>query len=309
MGPARLCLIAALVCPALSGSVKKTFSDKEYMVYFPENQQESCHAVVFGVGTAISCDKYTQMSEQLLQRGFAVVIMDPEKGSMSKLNFKKSKAAIEFAKENLLSWAPTCSRINKWILGGHSAGGGTAHAVAGFNPSIADAMFQMDPFDIGLNGYDAVVSLPSLIWGFDFTSCFTTKEKAASKAFELTSNARKVFVRVKEERVKGCLFTAPKYLHSSIGDTGGIACNSCSDTPPEFFRDVANTLEQFVLDAFARSWKPEVINLKVDVPLEMFGSTEAVRLSAHKCNGPDGACPADVDFGVLKLVKEYVKLR
>ena len=62
------------------------------------------------------------MSAALVEKGFAVVIMDAEKGSMSKLNFEKSKTAIEFAKENLPSWAPTCSRINEWLLGGLSAG-------------------------------------------------------------------------------------------------------------------------------------------------------------------------------------------
>jgi len=307
MGPARLCLIAALVCPVLSGSVKKSFDKNEYMVYFPENQQESCHAIVFGVGTFMSCDQYSVMSEALVQKGFAVVIMDAEKGSMSKLNFRKSKTAIEFAKENLQSWAPTCTRINKWILGGHSAGGGTAHAVAGSIPSIADAMFQMDPFDIGLNGNNAVVTIPSLIWGFDFTSCFVTKEKAAAKAFEYTSSDRSVFVRVKEVKIKGCLFSSPKFLHCSVADAGCTGCTNCNDTPPEFYRDVANTVEQFVLDAFARSWKPEVMNLKVDVPVERFDGSIPDTMAS--CNGPNGACAADVDFAVEKLVREYVKLR
>merc|ERR1719382_1692562 len=39
-----------------TGSVKKSFDNQEYMVYWPEEEQESCDAILFAVGTTISVE-------------------------------------------------------------------------------------------------------------------------------------------------------------------------------------------------------------------------------------------------------------
>merc|ERR1740121_489547 len=257
-----------------AGSVKKSFDDQEYMVYWPAGNRESCDAILFAVGTTISVEKYPDMAATLVEKGFVVVVVDPEKGSMTKLNAEKSKAAFDFAKANLMSWVPSCGRVSKWIVGGHSAGGGTAHAVVAANPSIADAMFQVDPFDLAMNGKSATVTKPVLVWGFDYTTCFVSKENAALMAYENTDNERKVFVRVQRQNVWSSCGYGPKFLHCSVG--GGCAvCGSCADTPPEFFKDMASTVDQFLVDAFARSWAPKVGDLKMDVPLDVFHTSNA----------------------------------
>lgn len=262
--------VQAFVNMALPGSVKHSYSDNEYMVHFPESQQDSCHAILFGVGTHMSVGDYGNMSTALVQKGFVVVIIDPERGSLSKLDSHRSKAAFEFAKRTLPSWVSTCGRFDKWIMGGHSAGGGTIHAVVAHNPSLADAMFSMDPFDIANNGESEIIDTPALFWGFDFTGCFVSKENAAAMAFANTAHTRRVLVRVQKEMILNFCGYSPKYYHCSVADSGCTGCGNCESTPPEFYRDVANSVDQFVVDAFASSWDPQVLNMKMDVPVEVF---------------------------------------
>lgn len=247
------------------GQVKKSFSANEFVVYYPESSQDVCDVIMFAVGTAVSVDQYGNFSHSLVGKGYVVVIVDPQKGSLTKLDFEKSKAAFETAKSGLGDWISTCGSFEKWIMGGHSAGGGTAHAVISANPSLADAVFSFDPFDLGLNGRSAVVNKPALYWGFDFTSCSATKEKSAQMAYDLTDNERRVLVRVKKV---GSSFN-PTFFHCSLVDGGCFFCSRFFDTPPEFFVDLSNTVSQFITDAFARTWAPEVINIKTTVEVDM----------------------------------------
>jgi hypothetical protein len=300
MGPALLVLIAAFTRQALAGSVKKSFSNNEFVVHFPDSSQESCDVIMHAVGTFTSADKYANFSQALVRRGYVVVIVDPQKGNPTKLDSEKSKEAFEFAKSYLPSWFSTCGRFNKWILGGHSAGGGTAHAVIAANPSLADAVFSMDPFDLSSNGGNAVISKPALYWGFDFTSCFVTKEKSALMAFDNTDNERRVFVRVQKETIWTGLGWGPKIFHCSHVDGHCTACGSRLPTPPELFEDIANTVDQFVKDAFTRTWNPKVIEVKTSVPVEMF----------HSRQMSVSSCPEEqTDFAAEKLIKDLASLR
>merc|ERR1719203_739480 len=220
------------------------------------------------VGTATSVDKYGNFSKSLVDKGYVVAIVDPQRGSPTKLDVEKSKTAFELAKLSLGDWISTCGRFDKWIMGGHSAGGGTAHAVISANPSMADAIFSFDPFDIGMNGGNAVVNKPAIYWGFEFTSCFVTKEKSAQMAYDLTDNERRVFVRVRKVGSNW----SPTFFHCSLVDGGCLGCSRSYPTPPEFFVDLSNTVDQFIRDAFARTWAPQVINLKTNLEVDMISN-------------------------------------
>jgi len=295
MGPALLALVAVLTRQALAGSVTKSFDANEFVVHFPDDHQESCDVIMHAVGTFTAADKYATFSEALVERRYVVVVVDPERGSMTKLDAPKSRAAFQLVRKELLSWISTCGRINKWIAGGHSAGGGTAHSVLASNPEIADAIFSVDPFDISSNGDKAVVNKPALYWGFDFTSCFVTKEKSALMAFENTINERRVFVRVK--KVGGF---RPTFFHCSHVDGHCLGCGRSQPTPPEFFLDMAATVDQFIQDAFTRTWNPKVIELKTAVPVEMF----------HSNNAMVNSCPTEqTDFAAEQLIADIAKLR
>ena len=56
--------------------------------------------------------------------------------------------AIVEVKRSLLSWTSACGTVSKWVVGGHSAGGGSVHSAVSADPSLADALFSVDPYEI-----------------------------------------------------------------------------------------------------------------------------------------------------------------
>lgn len=262
-------VMMALAKQASAGSVVEGTSKMQFKVHFPDSYQKSCTAVMFAVGTGVSVKGYDSMSAALVEKGFVSVIVDPERGSMTKLDPEKLLPAFQEAKSKLLTWTSACGQISKWVAGGHSAGGGTAHTVVANNPTIADAVFSVDPFEIGNNGV-GTVNKPGLYWGFDFTSCFVSKGKAAKAAFDQTVGGKRVFVRVKKESQWSLCGYAPKYFHCSIVDGGCTACTNCKYTPKTFFEDVANSVELFVQDSFRSTWNPKVVDLQMTTPVDMF---------------------------------------
>lgn len=275
MRAALIAVMAALARPSSAGSVTEGSSERQFKVHFPDSYQQRCKAVMFAVGTGVRVEGYDSMAAALVQKGFVVVIVDPERGSMTKLDPVKLLPAFEEAKSTLLTWTSACGGIDKWIVGGHSAGGGTAHTVVAKNPAIADAVFSVDPFEIGSNG-EGTVNKPALYWGFDFTSCFVSKSKAAVAAFDQTAGGRRVFVRVKKVSQWSLCGYAPKYFHCSIVDGGCTACTNCKDTPSSFFEDVANTVDTFVQDSFRSSWNPRVVDVVTTTPVDMFTNSANV---------------------------------
>jgi len=183
-----------------TGSKLVDLPKQQFKVHVPESNQASCEAVLFSVGTSVKVDGYDSLAAALVKRGFAVVIVDPEKGWPTKNNVGKLRDAYTHAKENLVSWSGgACGSISKWLVGGHSAGGGTAHKVLAAEPSMASGMFSVDPFTRGDLG--GVVNLPGLYWGFDVTSCFVNKEESAEAYYGLSAADKRIFIRAKKEYV------------------------------------------------------------------------------------------------------------
>jgi len=243
--------------------------DHQFKVHSPAGTQASCEAILFSVGTSVSVGGYDSMAAALVKRGFVVAIVDPEKGWPTKLNEDKLRFAYSHAKENLLTWSEgACGSISKWIVGGHSAGGGTAHKVLAADPSMADGVFSVDPFTKG--GLGGMVNLPGLYWGFDVTTCFVTKEQAASAYYSLTDTDKRIFVRAQKEYVNSKCGYSPKYYHCSVVDGGCTACTNCMDTPEYFFEDVADSVQKFSEGFAKRSWSVDVLGLKSTTPVDYF---------------------------------------
>lgn len=263
-----LSVFAATVSQSLAGSVDKESPGRQYKVHFPDSIQRSCHAILFSVGTGVSVGKYDTFAEALVQKGYIVAIVDPERGSMTKLDANKLQGAYAEAKDQLLSWTSACDSINKWIVGGHSAGGGTAHKVLVSNPSLADAIFSVDPFTKGDMGGD--VRLPALYWGFDVTTCFVTKSAAAEGYYGLTENTKRVFYRAEKVMENSLCGFAPKYFHCSIVDGHCPACTNCKDTPAYFFEDIANSVDAFINSALTGSWSASNVEVQTTTPVVIF---------------------------------------
>jgi len=242
VGLAGLCLLT----PSEGIRTKRQSTDTlDLSLHYPDSPQTSCEAILFSVGTAVSVGGYDSMAKALTEQGFVVAIVDPQKGNPTKLDVEKLRQAYSHVKENLVDWAgDKCQSVSKWIVGGHSAGGGTAHKVFASDPSMADAVFSVDPFTKGDMGGD--VNLPSLFWGFDVSTCFVTKELAAAGYYALTSSDKRVFVRAERMMTWTACGYSPKYFHCSVVDGGCTACTNCMDTPDYFFEDVANSVRIFV---------------------------------------------------------------
>lgn len=237
-----------------------TTARQQYRVHIPGGTQ-SCEAVMFNVGTGMSVGKYDKMATALANEGFIVAIVDPEKGSMTKLDEAKAAAAYVFAKENMVSWSDgACTSISKWIAGGHSAGGGSGYKAVARNHSLAHGIFSVDPFARGKPTDE--VNLPSLYWGFDVTTCFVTKEDAAAAYYDKTTGGKRVFARVHKEYAWSSCGYSPKWFHCSIADDGCTGCTNCADTPDSFYTDVADSVRKFSNHFSTSSWSAEVLGMK-----------------------------------------------
>jgi hypothetical protein len=252
----------SLLTSSASIRTKRHSSDTiDLKLHFPDAPQASCEAVLFSVGTAVDVNGYDSLAQALTKRNFVVAIVDPQKGNPTKLSVEKLHAAYTHVKENLVDLAgDKCQSVSKWIVGGHSAGGGTAHKVFAQDSSMADAVFSVDPFSAvtpspveesheGRSSEDTIIQgldIPSLFWGFDVTTCFVSKEKAAKGHYEATTPSKRVFVRAKRIMQWCDCGHSPKYYHCSIVDGGCMGCMNCMDTPVFFFEDVANSVRIFV---------------------------------------------------------------
>lgn len=221
-------------------------NDKGYFkVYWPAPTSGSCSAVLFSVGTAMGQHEYPQIAEALTARGILVGIVDPQPGSMTKLDVDKLTAAFTEAKANLLQWSGgACGSVNTWLMGGHSAGGGTAHKVFEANAGMTDAVFSVDPFakgDLGGN-----IQLPGLYWGFSKSSCFVDPKDSSEAGYVRSQSGKRVLAKVTVTKKFTMCGSEPDYFHCSISDGCGIACGNCGrGTPDSFYEDVAESVKTF----------------------------------------------------------------
>ncbi|WP_369602723.1 hypothetical protein AAIA72_07180 [Hahella sp. SMD15-11] len=127
-------------------------------------------------------------------------------------------------------------------------------------------MFNLDPFDMTKV---AEVSVPTLNWGFDVTTCFVDKDKAAKLAY-YKSNGQRAFVRVAKQYSWGPCGYSPKYFHCSFCDGHCPACTNCQNTPDSFFEDVARSVNRFVTAAFYGTWSRAALTFSSSTPVKLF---------------------------------------
>ncbi len=250
----------------------KTLNNGKVRVFF-SGSQETCDAILFGVGTSMHIDGYDSMSNELLNYGYLVVIMDHNPGNMVKTDAVKFKNLVEEVKENLLTWNPavSCNEIAHYIVGGHSAGGQAAQNAISDDSSMADAIFSMDPYNCSSTG---IVDIPALYWGFDVTTCFVNKNDAAKAAYYRSSNLR-AFQRVSKKYTWGPCGYSPEYFHCSVGDGHCLACTNCKLTPSYFFTDLAESVHKFINALFYGSWSKSDLQLdSPQTPVTLFIDTE-----------------------------------
>lgn len=247
-------------------------SNGNVSIHYPTNTGPQCNAIVLGVGTAMSVDGYDKLSTQLVANGFVVAILDHNVGNLVKTDKNKFRNLALEVKSNLTAWISDskCSSIAHWIMGGHSAGGQAAHNALVDDSTLADAIFSIDPYDISGSGQ---VNLPALYWGFDVTTCFVEKDKAAKAAY-LRSTAQRAFFRVAKKYSWGPCGYSPKYFHCSFCDGHCPACTNCATTPDHFFVDVASSVNRFVKASLYGTWSKAAVQTATTTPVTLFVDAE-----------------------------------
>jgi hypothetical protein len=258
-----------------AGQFQQITSNGQVRVHYPAISPASCDVITLGVGTAMSDNDYDNLSAKLNGYGYIVAVMDHQPGNLTKTDANKYKNLALDVKANMVSWlgavGVNCGSIAHWIMGGHSAGGQAAHNAVSSNPGLADAMFNIDPFDISGAGN---VSVPTLNWGFDTTTCFVTKENAAKAAYQ-KSTGQRAFVRVKVPYGFNWCGPSPKLYHCSFTDGTCPACTNCAYPPNSFYVDVAASVNKFITAAFYGTWSKANLNFSSSLTKTLFEGTDA----------------------------------
>lgn len=256
-----------------AGSVNAAYldlsvSEGSVRIHYPTQGAGSCDVLMLGVGTAMSASSYDKLSTQLVQRGYVVAILDHAPGNLVKTDAASYRDLARAVKANLLSWISSspCNAVAHWIMGGHSAGGQAAHYAVAGDASLADAVFSIDPFDLN---NAPTLQIPAMYWGFDVTTCFVDKNKAAKKGYQLSQNKRAFYRVDRKYGFSPCGF-APVYFHCSFCDGHCPACTNCRYTPDHFYVDVANSVDRFVQAAFYGTWSKSALSISSTTPLRLF---------------------------------------
>ena len=155
-------------------------------------------------------------------------------------------------------------------MGGHSAGGQAAQNAIANNAGLADAVFSIDPFDASVA---ANINVPAMYWGFDVTTCFVDKNKAAKEAY-YRSNTLRAFYKVDSVYSWGPCGYSPKYFHCSFCDSHCPACTNCKLTPDYFFDDVGASVNKFITAVFYGTWSKSALSISSTTPLTLYTDSD-----------------------------------
>jgi hypothetical protein len=262
------------VSVAQAASMDKTTGIGQYRIIYKSPAPASCEVFIMGVGTAMSRSDYDNLGNAMANTyGYVLVVMDHNPGNMVKTDPAKYRNCALEVKNNILIWmsGTGCTSVAHWILGGHSAGGEAAQNAVSADPSLADGIFSIDPYNIEGAGR---VGGPAMYWGFNVTTCFVEKTDAAEAAYYYTDGPR-AFYRVK--RVYGWTICgyAPKFFHCSFCDLHCPGCTNCVYTPSYFYADIAKSVNKFITAAFYGTWSKANLTISATTPLELFVDSDA----------------------------------
>jgi len=253
---------------AQAASFTHTFATGEVKVHYPSPAPAACEAILLGVGTAMSVEGYDNLANALVAYGYVVVIMDHAPGNMVKTDATRFRNLALDVQANLLGGiaGSGCTSISHWLMGGHSAGGQAAQNAVSADPSLADGIFSIDPYNCSNTGN---VVVPAMYWGFDVTTCFVGKDDAAKAAY-YGSMGQRAFYRVKKVYSFNPCGYSPKWFHCSFADNHCPACTNCWYTPSYFFSDVARSVNKFINAAFYGTWSKSSLAISSQTPLVLF---------------------------------------
>lgn len=217
-----------VVSPVGADIVSKTVTSKTWSLRYHYDDDAAgdaaCSAVFFvGVGTAMSVGDYDEVASDMsiggTSGGIVTIIADPAPGNPVKLFSGPYANQVNDVHANLASIVPACEGRKKkkdgdpiFVIGGHSASGQAAidaldDAKGGginFEPS---GFFGLDPFEV--NTKKMKIDVPALFWGFEYTTCLVSVDKAAEAGYEISPATSRVLYRIenKNKMITHCIFT------------------------------------------------------------------------------------------------------
>ncbi|MES2820232.1 MAG: hypothetical protein V4812_14740 [Pseudomonadota bacterium] len=252
----------------------RSLSQGKARITTPGSMPAQCTAVLLAVGTAMSNRDYDTLASHIAAYGYVIVVLDHQPGSLTKTNATKLRNLVLAVKSSLPSWvSPGCgSGFDRWLLGGHSAGGQAAHSAMLTDSSLASAVFSVDPYNLSGLG---TISKPGLYWGFNSTTCFVDVNAAGKAAYNRTPSATRVFHRVDTSKGWQWCGYVPHYSHCSFTNGGCPGCSSCVSAPQSFYNDVAQSVNRFVNALASGNWaKSNLTLVGAQTPVTTFTGSE-----------------------------------
>jgi len=271
---AALLLGLTLSISRADAAFDRSLSQGEARVTTPTSMPSQCTAVLLAVGTAMSNSDYDTLATKIAAYGYVVVVLDHQPGNLTKTDATKLRNLALAVKSSLPSWvAPGCGGgFNRYLLGGHSAGGQAAHNAMITDSSLAHAMFSIDPYDISGLGS---ITKPGLYWGFNATTCFVDVNGAGKASYNRTPSATRVFHRVNTSQGWEWCGYVPHYSHCSFANGGCPACSNCVSAPQSFYNDVAQSVNKFVNALASGNWaKSNLTLVGAQTPVTTFAGSD-----------------------------------
>eukprot|EP00457_Paulinella_chromatophora_P011056 gb/GEZN01011181.1/.p1 GENE.gb/GEZN01011181.1/~~gb/GEZN01011181.1/.p1 ORF type:complete len:317 (+),score=24.12 gb/GEZN01011181.1/:117-1067(+) len=233
--PVVLFLLALLVVRSVGGgwtdkSIEKPTKAK-CRVFFPTLAiKSSCVVFVIAVGTGMRSDGYNRLGTKLCESGHVMAVVDPNPGSMVKLDSLRFRNAFEAARQNMDAWmlnatnSSKCPGKNwKYVVGGHSAGGQAAANSLAISTEGVNGFLGLDPYNcksVTSKAKTALQKLPGAVWGLKRTTCAVTSDLAASRCYRDIASGSTMEGLHALFHVDNSALTCPTYNHCGFSDTG-----------------------------------------------------------------------------------------
>eukprot|EP00808_Paulinella_micropora_P010380 g50028.t1 len=222
------------------------------------------------------CDEYNRLGKQISSKGHIFVVTDPNPGGFVKFDAYRFFTALREIRKNLNSWLPrNIARHGKeewkFVIGGHSAGGQAAANALMLSSTQVHGFFALDPFNC--KSIDPTVRrllqrLPTVIWGFQRTTCGVTTDLAASLLYLHLAVGSRVEGLHALYLVDNTAESCPTWNHCGFTDHG------CDGGQEAFLRDYLNQTDRTMVMV-------DVCNIQPDCAGPADQLTKAVAMSAH----------------------------
>lgn len=208
-----LILLSTTCCAEIVSKKSDRSSQYVYDYYYDDATFAPCDSVVMiNVGTSMRTVDYSKLATSIVlagtQQNISVsgtiaIIVDSNPNCLlsciKKDDGQKYANVVNAIAGSISTIIPKCTKPPLYFVGGHSGGG--KGAINAINMKIlkfpAAGFVGLDPFAVSKEEQLKLrIDIPSLLWGFNETTCAVTKEKAAMAVYDISNRHQRIFYRV-----------------------------------------------------------------------------------------------------------------